>query len=49
VDLPVLGTHRLGGYRDWRASVEYAYRIGRELDRARFPQANRADPAKGSG
>lgn len=49
VDPQVLQTHRLGDYRDWQAIVEYAYRIGRELDRMRFPPAGRADPDKGSG
>jgi menaquinone-dependent protoporphyrinogen oxidase len=29
----VLQTHRIGDFRDWQAIVEYAYRIGRELDR----------------
>jgi menaquinone-dependent protoporphyrinogen oxidase len=31
----VLQTHRIGDFRDWQAIVEYAYRIGRELDRIR--------------
>ncbi len=30
-------THRLGDFRDWQKIVEYGYRIGRELDRMRFP------------
>lgn len=33
----VLQTHRLGDFRDWQQIVEYAYRIGRELDRMSFP------------
>jgi menaquinone-dependent protoporphyrinogen oxidase len=37
VDPQVLQTHRLGDFRDWRSIVDYAYRIGRELDRMRFP------------
>jgi menaquinone-dependent protoporphyrinogen oxidase len=32
----VLQTHRIGDFRDWQSIVEYAYRIGRELDRMRF-------------
>ncbi len=38
-DLPaqVLQTHRLGDFRDWQRIVDYAYRIGRELDRMTFP------------
>jgi menaquinone-dependent protoporphyrinogen oxidase len=38
-DVPaqVLQTHRLGDFRDWQAIVEYAHRIGRELDRMRLP------------
>lgn len=34
-DVPaqVLQTHRLGDFRDWQRIVEYAYQIGRELDR----------------
>lgn len=31
----VLQTHRIGDFRDWQSIVEYAYRIGRELDRMR--------------
>ena len=40
-DVPaqVLQTHRLGDFRDWQRIVEYAYRIGRELDRMSFPGA----------
>jgi len=34
----VLQTHRIGDFRDWQAIVEYAYRIGRELDRMRLPR-----------
>jgi menaquinone-dependent protoporphyrinogen oxidase len=37
VDRQVLQTHRIGDFRDWQAIVEYAYRIGRELDRMTFP------------
>ena len=37
VDPQVLQTHRLGDYRDWQAIVEYAYRIGRDLDRMKLP------------
>jgi menaquinone-dependent protoporphyrinogen oxidase len=37
VDPQVLQTHRIGDFRDWQAIVEYAYRIGRELDRMPFP------------
>jgi menaquinone-dependent protoporphyrinogen oxidase len=37
VDLQVLQTHRIGDYRDWQSIVEYAYRIGKELDRMKFP------------
>jgi menaquinone-dependent protoporphyrinogen oxidase len=37
VDPQVLQTHRMGDYRDWQAIVQYAHRIGRELDRMRFP------------
>ncbi len=33
----VLQTHRFGDFRDWQQIVEYAYNIGRELDRLRFP------------
>jgi menaquinone-dependent protoporphyrinogen oxidase len=33
VDAHVLQTHRSGDYRDWQSIVDYAYRIGRELDR----------------
>jgi menaquinone-dependent protoporphyrinogen oxidase len=38
-DVPpqVLQTHRLGDFRDWQAIVEYAHRIGRELDRMKLP------------
>jgi menaquinone-dependent protoporphyrinogen oxidase len=40
VDPQVHQTHRLGDFRDWQSIVEYAYRIGRELDRMPFsPQA----------
>ena len=37
VDPQVIQTHHLGDFRDWQAIVEYAYRIGRELDRMKFP------------
>lgn len=37
VDAQVLQTHRIGDFRDWQAIVEYAYRIGRELDRMKLP------------
>jgi menaquinone-dependent protoporphyrinogen oxidase len=37
VDPQVLQTHRIGDFRDWQAIVEYAYRIGRELDRMQLP------------
>ena len=37
VDARVLQTHRIGDFRDWQAIVDYAYRIGRELDRMEFP------------
>ena len=37
VDPQVLQTHRIGDYRDWQAIVDYAYRIGRQLDRMEFP------------
>jgi len=37
VDLQVLATHRLGDFRDWHAILDYAYRIGRELDRMKLP------------
>ena len=30
-------THRFGDFRDWQQIIEYAYRIGRELDRMTFP------------
>ena len=33
VDAHILLTHRSGDYRDWQSIVDYAYRIGRELDR----------------
>ncbi len=33
VDAHVLLTHRSGDYRDWQSIVDYAYRIGRDLDR----------------
>jgi menaquinone-dependent protoporphyrinogen oxidase len=48
-DVPaqVLQTHRLGDFRDWQAIVEYAHRIGRELDRMRFPPS--AGPAARGG
>jgi len=36
VDPQVLQTHRIGDFRDWQAIVEYAHRIGRELDRIKF-------------
>jgi menaquinone-dependent protoporphyrinogen oxidase len=36
VDRQVLQTHHIGDFRDWQAIVEYAYRIGRELDRMQF-------------
>jgi hypothetical protein len=29
----VLQTHRIGDFRDWGSIIDYAYRIGRELDR----------------
>jgi menaquinone-dependent protoporphyrinogen oxidase len=38
VDPQVLQTHRIGDFRDWQSIVEYAYRIGRELDRMTFPR-----------
>ena len=40
-DVPaqVMQTHRLGDFRDWQRIVDYAYRIGRELDRMRSPQS----------
>jgi menaquinone-dependent protoporphyrinogen oxidase len=34
----VLQTHRIGDFRDWQAIVEYAYRIGRELDHLALPR-----------
>ena len=37
VDPQVLQTHRIGDFRDWRSIIDYAYRIGRELDRMSFP------------
>jgi len=37
VDPQVLQTHRIGDFRDWQAIVEFAYRIGRDLDRMTFP------------
>jgi menaquinone-dependent protoporphyrinogen oxidase len=37
VDPRVLQTHHVGDFRDWRSIVDYAYRIGRELDRIGFP------------
>jgi menaquinone-dependent protoporphyrinogen oxidase len=37
VDPQVLQTHRLGDFRDWQSIVDYAYRIGRALDRMTFP------------
>jgi menaquinone-dependent protoporphyrinogen oxidase len=36
VSAQVVETHRLGDFRDWQRIVEYAYRIGRELDRMSF-------------
>ena len=36
VDRQVLQTHRIGDFRDWRSIIDYAYRIGRELDRMSF-------------
>jgi menaquinone-dependent protoporphyrinogen oxidase len=42
VDPQVLQTHRIGDFRDWQAIVEYAYRIGRELERMQFPPTDRA-------
>ncbi len=36
VDEQILQTHRMGDFRDWQAIVEYAYRIGQELDRMSF-------------
>jgi menaquinone-dependent protoporphyrinogen oxidase len=38
VEARILQTHRIGDFRDWRAIVDYAYRIGRELDRMTFPR-----------
>ena len=58
VDPQVLQTHRIGDFRDWQAIVEYAYRIGRELDRIQFPRVDKAhdmsprrpdSPLEGSG
>ncbi len=39
VDPQILQTHRMGDFRDWQAIVEYAYQIGRQLDRMSFPGA----------
>jgi menaquinone-dependent protoporphyrinogen oxidase len=39
VDDQVLQTHRLGDYRDWQSIADYAYRIGRSLDRMTFPRS----------
>jgi menaquinone-dependent protoporphyrinogen oxidase len=39
VDQQVLQTHRIGDFRDWQSIVDYAYRIGRQLDRMKFPPA----------
>ena len=36
----VLQTHHLGDFRDWQKIVEYAYRIGRELDRLTIPRSS---------
>jgi len=38
VDAQVLQTHRIGDFRDWQSIVQYAFRIGRELDRMTFPR-----------
>jgi len=38
VDHQVLQTHRIGDFRDWQSIVEYAFRIGRELDRMKLPR-----------
>lgn len=40
VPAQVLQTHRLGDFRDWQRIVQYAYQIGRELDRMRFTQTS---------
>ncbi len=40
VDPQVLQTHHIGDFRDWRAIVDYAYRIGQELDRMTFPTSS---------
>ncbi len=37
IDPQVKQTHHMGDFRDWQSIVEYAYRIGRELDRMTFP------------
>jgi hypothetical protein len=37
VDPRILQTHRIGDFRDWRAIVDYAFRIGLELDEMTFP------------
>jgi menaquinone-dependent protoporphyrinogen oxidase len=41
-DVPaqVLQTHRFGDFRDWQRIVEYAYRIGLELDQMSFPPSS---------
>jgi menaquinone-dependent protoporphyrinogen oxidase len=38
VDAQVLQTHRIGDFRDWQSIIEFAFRIGRELDRMTFPR-----------
>jgi menaquinone-dependent protoporphyrinogen oxidase len=34
----VLQTHHFGDFRDWQKIVEYAWNIGRDLDKMRFPR-----------
>lgn len=36
VDAQVLQTHRIGDFRDWPSIIDYAYRIGKELDHMSF-------------
>lgn len=36
VEPQVKQTHRMGDFRDWQSIVEYAYRIGQDLDRMTF-------------
>ena len=36
VDVHILQTHRIGDFRNWQSIIEFAFRIGKELDRMKF-------------